>query len=500
MQRQVLTRVVIAGGGTAGWMAAAALARHLGPLIDITLVESDEIGTVGVGESTIPTARTFNQLLGIDERAFMRATQATFKLGILFEDWARLGDRYIHSFGQVGRATWMGGFQHFWLEARAQGLAGELGDYCLELKAAEAGKFATGREPALNYAYHLDATLYGRFLRQMAEPAGVRRVEGKIGRVEQDPASGFITALVMETGARVEGDLFIDCTGFRGLLIEQTLKAGYEDWSQWLPTDRAVPVQTASVGPPIPYTRAIAHRAGWQWRIPLRSRVGNGLVYCSEFMSDDEAVATLTDRVEGEVLTPPRVIRYLTGRRKKTWDKNCVALGLAAGFVEPLESTSIHLIMIGVTRLMQLFPFGGPDPALAARYNGLMDEEIERIRDFIVLHYKLTERTDSPFWARCRTMEIPESLAHRIELFRAGAHAYQAPGELFQVDSWLQVMLGQRLEPQARHRMAALMAPAQLAGALEELKTGIDRAVEGLPSHQAFLESYVDDAAQAVPA
>jgi tryptophan halogenase len=432
----------------------------------------------------------------------MRATQATFKLGIAFEDWARLGDRYIHSFGQVGRSTWMGGFQHFWLEARTQGLGGPLGDYCYELKAAEAQKFETGKEPpGLNYAYHLDATLYGRFLRRMAEQAGVRRVEGKIASVEQDAQSGFIAALTMDSGARVEGDLFVDCTGFRGLLIEQTLKAGYEDWSRWLPTNSAIPAQTASVGPPVPYTRAMAHSAGWQWRIPLQSRVGNGLVYCSDHMSDDEACALLLGRIEGEVLTPvpPRVIRYLTGRRRRTWDKNCVALGLAAGFVEPLESTSIHLIMIGVTRLMQLFPFERPDEALRDRYNALMDEEIERIRDFIVLHYKLTERTDSPFWDRCRQMEVPDSLAHRIELFRAEAHAYQAPGELFQVDSWLQVMLGQRLEPRTHHRMAALMPPAQLAGALLDLKSNIDRAVARLPSHQAFLDAYLGAPAAAAP-
>jgi tryptophan 7-halogenase len=496
MQEQIVKKVVVAGGGTAGWMAAAALAKQLGPLLDITLIESDEIGTVGVGESTIPTARTFNALLGIDEPAFMRATQATFKLGILFENWARIGDRYIHSFGQVGKSNWMGSFHHFWLQAKAAGFGGELGDYCFELKAAEAEKFSVGEGPELNYAYHLDATLYGGFLRKMSEGRGVKRVEGKIASVRQHAETGFIEALVMENGAVVEGDLFIDCTGFRGLLIEQTLKAGYEDWGHWLPTNSALAVQTKSTGPAVPYTRAIAHKAGWRWKIPLQHRVGNGLVYSSEHMSDDEARATLLEALDGERLIEPRVIRYRTGRRLKTWHKNCVALGLASGFVEPLESTSIHLIMIGVTRLMQLFPFTGVSETVVARYNQQAVDELEKIRDFIILHYKLTERTDSPFWDRCRTMDVPDSLAQRIELFRESAQAFQAPGELFQVDSWLQVMLGQRLEPAAYHQMGRLMPAEELRGALSGLSANIARAVDGLPGHQAFLDRYCRVSAQ----
>jgi len=490
VQEQVVKKVVVAGGGTAGWMAAAALAKQLGPLLDITLIESDEIGTVGVGESTIPTARTFNALLGIDEPAFMRATQATFKLGISFENWGEIGDRYIHSFGQVGKSNWMGSFHHFWLQAKAAGFGGALGDYCFELKAAEAEKFSVGEGFDLNYAYHLDATLYGGFLRKMSEGLGVKRVEGKIASVRQHAETGFIAGLVMESGAVVEGDLFIDCTGFRGLLIEQTLKAGYEDWGHWLPTNSALAVQTKSTGPAVPYTRAIAHKAGWRWKIPLQHRVGNGLVYSNEYMSDDEARSTLLEALDGERLIEPRVIRYRTGRRLKTWHKNCVALGLASGFVEPLESTSIHLIMIGVTRLMQLFPFTGFSDAVINRYNQQAVDELEKIRDFIILHYKLTERTDSPFWDRCRTMDVPDSLAHRIELFRESAQAFQAPGELFQVDSWLQVMLGQRLEPTGYHQMGRLMPPEQLKGALGDLSANIARAVSGLPGHQAFLDRY----------
>jgi len=490
MTQQTIRKVVIAGGGTAGWMAAAALARQLGPLLDITLVESEDIGTVGVGESTIPTARTFNALLGIDEAEFMRATQATFKLGISFEHWGEVGDRYIHSFGQVGKSTWMGGFHHFWMQAREQGFGGDLGDYCLELKAAEQNRFYTGDDSRLNYAYHLDAGLYGRFLRGMAEADGVRRVEGKIASVRQRGEDGFVEALVMESGEVVEGDLFVDCTGFRGLLIEQTLKAGFEDWGHWLPTNSALAVQTRSTEPAVPYTRAIAHKAGWRWKIPLQHRVGNGLVYCNDFMSDDEAKNLLMGEIEGETLIEPRLIRYRTGRRRKTWDRNVVALGLASGFVEPLESTSIHLIMVGVTRLMKLFPFGGVSQAAIDHYNRQADDELEKIRDFIILHYKATERADSPFWDRVREMEVPDSLAQRIELFRQSAQVYQAPGELFQVDSWLQVLLGQRVKPQTYHHMGRLMPPQQLKAALDDLKRNIDGVVARLPQHQAFLDSY----------
>ena len=490
MDGQIVRRVVIAGGGTAGWVVAAALGRLLGPLLEISLVESDEIGTIGVGESTIPTARTFHHLLAIDEREFMRDTQSSFKLGIAFENWGAIGDRYLHSFGRIGKSTWMGDFQHLWLQAKAAGHAGDIGDYCFELQAAEAGKFATSDRMEINYAYHLDASAYARFLRRFSEALGVRRVEGKITGVEQHPETGFILALNLASGERLEGDLFIDCTGFRGLLIEQALEAGYEDWSHWLPTDTGLAVQTASVGPAVPYTRAIAHDAGWQWRIPLQHRVGNGLVYCSEYLSDDEARARLLAGIEGEVLIEPRLIRYRTGRRRKVWDRNCIAFGLSSGFVEPLESTSIHLIMIGATRLAQLFPFGGFSEALIDRYNELARKELEGIRDFIILHYKLTERDDSPFWRRCREMEIPESLARRIALFRDNALAYQDGEDLFRVDSWVQVMLGQRLAPRSRHLMGELMQPEQLRQALNDLRSGIAKAVAAMPSHQAFLEGY----------
>tara|TARA_R110002012_G_scaffold61745_3_gene161981 strand:+ start:1080 stop:2579 length:1500 start_codon:yes stop_codon:yes gene_type:complete len=490
LETQNIRRVVIAGGGTAGWIAAASLSRLLGPLLDITLVESDAIGTVGVGEATIPTHRTFHHLMGIDERDFMRATKATFKLGIAFEEWGGLGDRYIHSFGQVGKSNWMGEFYNIWMYAQERGIGAELDAYCFELQAAEAGRFFTSDKANINYAYHLDASLYAKFLRTFSEAKGVKRVEGLIEEVEQDGESGFITALKLQSGERIEGDLFIDCTGFRGMLIEQTLKTGYEDWTHWLPTDSALAVQTRSVGPAQPYTRAIAHHAGWRWRIPLQHRVGNGLVFCSENMQPDEAKAYLLGHVDGEPLTEPRLIRYKTGRRKKVWNKNCVALGLSSGFVEPLESTSIHLIQVGATRLVQQFPFAGISEAIANHYNEQAERELEKIRDFIVLHYKLTERDDSDFWRARRDMPVPDSLAQRISLFRENGLAYQATDDLFRVDSWLQVMLGQRLKPKGYHHMGHLMTDDQLMTALGGLEANISKAVSQMPSHQDFIDQY----------
>ena len=487
---QTIKRVVIAGGGTAGWTAAAGLAQQLGPLLDITLVESEEIGTVGVGEATIPTIRSFHALLGLDEREFMRATQASFKLGIGFDDWARQGDRYIHAFGNIGKSTWMGGFHNMWLHAKAAGFGDEIGDYCLEYQASLAGKFGISEQAPINYAFHFDASLYARYLRSKYEPRGVKRIEGKIASVEQNSQNGHVTALVMEDGRRVEGELFIDCTGFRGLLIEQTLKAGYEDWRQWLPTDSALAVQTGSTDRILPYTRSMARSAGWQWRIPLQHRVGNGLVFSSAHITEEAARAELLANLKGAPLTDPRLIRYVTGRRRKAWDKNVIALGLASGFLEPLESTSIHLIQVGVTRLIKLFPFGGQFEALSARFNTQSALELENIRDFIITHYKLTERDDTPFWRQCRDMKIPDSLAERLELFRESGYAYQTSDDLFSVDSWVFVMLGQRLMPRQYHHMAAMLGEQRTRKALENLKRTYAQLVSGMPMHKEFLRQY----------
>lgn len=490
MAEQRVRRVVIAGGGTAGWSTAASLGKVLGELLDITLVESEEIGIIGVGESTVPTTRAFHHLLGIDEREFLRDNQGSFKLGISFENWARIGDRYIHSFGTLGKGTWVADFHHIWMEAAAQGFGGDLGDYCFELKAAEAHRFATSEGAQISHAYHLDAGLYARFLRRFSEGFGVKRVEGKIARVEQDGESGFLTALVLESGERIEGDLFIDCTGFRALLAGQALGVGFEDWLHWLPNDSAFPIQTTTTAPIPPYTRAVAHEAGWLWAIPLQRRMGCGLVFSSNFMSDDQAHERLHSLIDGEVLLEPRPIRFRAGRRLGVWNKNCIAIGLAGGFVEPLESTTIHLIQVGITRLVQMFPFNGCDEALIRRFNERARDEIEHVRDFIVLHYHQTERADSPFWDHVRTMKIPDTLAERIALFRENAHAYQAQDQLFRIDSWVQVMLGQRLEPRGHHLVGRLMPPAQLREALGDLKSNIAAAVAQLPPHEQFVTAY----------
>jgi tryptophan 7-halogenase len=483
-----MKRVVVAGGGTAGWLAATALAKQLGPLVDVTLVESDEIGTVGVGESTIPTTRAFHSFIGVDEAAFLQATQATFKLGISFENWTRPGDRYFHPFGTVGRSVTLADFQHFWLEARRHGVGSDFTDYSPEAMAAAAGRFGKGGNNPLAYAYHLDATAYARFLRAIAEAAGVTRREGRIDRVELGPDPQSIARLVLASGESIEGDLFIDCTGFRALLIEQALQTGFDDWSEWLNTDSALAVQTERAEPPLPYTRAIAHQAGWRWRIPLQNRVGNGLVYASAFLSEDEARAELLSQLDGEPLFEPRLIRYRTGMRSKAWNGNCIALGLAGGFIEPLESTSIHLVMNAVIRLIQLFPFEEQYSGLRDRFNAQSRAEWEHVRDFIILHYTLTER-DEPFWRSRADMTLPESLRSRIALFAESAAAYQDQDELFRVDSWVSVMLGQGIMPRAHHRIAGMMSAQALKQAFDDLRAGIAAQISALPTQDQFLRS-----------
>ena len=491
MNKKIIN-VVIAGGGTAGWMAAAALVKLIGKEIKITLVESDDIGTIGVGEATIPPIRTFHKMLGIDEQEMMRATNATFKLGIGFENWGQKGDSYIHSFGVTGKECWAGEFHHFWLHSQRKGHQQPFGDYCYELQAALAGKFALNKQFPINYAYHFDATLYAKFLRKFSEKLGVNRQQGKISQVIKNPGNGEISELVLLSGQRISGDLFIDCTGFKGLLIEQALHTGFDDWSHILPCDSAVAVQTTSVEAPRPYTRSIAHDSGWQWRIPLQNRVGNGLVFCSKYMSDDQAIQTLLDNIEGEMITEPRVIKFKTGRRRKGWNKNCVALGLASGFIEPLESTSIHLIMSGIIRLLRLFPFEGINQASVDEYNSKLDSELNAVRDFIVLHYKATQRVDSDFWNHCRTMEVPNSLSHKMELFEQSGRVFLDDGDIFRVDSWTQVMLGQNIMPKQYHMIANIMNDDELNRFLQGLSSSITKAVAQLPSHGEFIKQYCE--------
>lgn len=486
-----IKNVVIAGGGTAGWMAAAALSKLVGNNINITLIESDEIATVGVGEATIPPIRTFHKLLGIDEQAFMKATQASFKLGISFENWGQKNTDYIHSFGMTGKECWAGEFHHFWLHSLSLGLESEFGEYCYELQAAKQGKFAFNQQNPINYAFHMDASRYALFLREFSENLGVKRQEGKITRVNKCTESGYIQSLTLGDNSTIDGDFFIDCTGFRGLLIEQALHTGYEDWSHLLPCDSAIAVQTKAVNDNItPYTRAIAHDAGWQWQIPLQQRVGNGLVYCSRYLADEDAKQLLLENIQGETLTEPKVIKFKTGRRRKGWNKNCLALGLASGFVEPLESTSIHLIMSGVIRFMRLFPFNGITEQAISEYNKQLKSEIENIRDFIVLHYKVTERSDSEFWRHCKSMEVPETLAHKISLFKETGRVFLDDGDIFRVDSWVQVMLGQGIKPKQHHLIASLMSDDELRRFLSSIKQQITQRVEKLPLHKEFLQKY----------
>ncbi len=490
MNREGIKKVVIAGGGTAGWMVAALLSKTMGKVLDITLIESDEIGTVGVGEATIPPLVQYNQLCQISEPEFMAAVQATFKLGISFENWRDVNEDYIHSFGNTGTDHWSAGFQHIWMSGQRKGIATDYGDYCLELRAALESKFAHLPKNGLNYAFHIDATLYARFLRKLSEENGTARVEGKIVKVDTDAESGFITSLTLDSGKQVEGDLFIDCTGFRGLLIEQTLHAGYEDWSHWLPCDSAVAVQTESTGPAIPYTRSIAREAGWQWRIPLQHRVGNGMVYCSRYISDEDARETLLENIEGKMLTEPRVIKFRTGQRLKQWSKNCIAIGLSSGFLEPLESTSIHLIQRSVVRLLRMFPQEKIVQTDVDEFNKQSKFDIETIRDFIILHYCVTNRTDTPFWRHCRNMEIPETLAHRINLFKETGRVFRLHTELFAENSWIQVMLGQGIVPDQYHPVVDVMDDEELDRFLKQIKANVDSTVGKLPDHEAYIEQY----------
>ena len=486
--------VVIVGGGTAGWTAATSIARLIGANLNVTLVESDAIGTVGVGEATIPPFRTLHRLLKIDEADFLSRTQGTIKLAIQFENWRAIGHDYIHSFGVTGQGCWAAGFQHFWLKAKELGFAEDYGRYAPELMAAKAGKFGLLQQHALSYAYHLDATSYAGYLRKIAEQDGVTRVEGKIVKVSQ-AESGDISEVVLESGQAVKGDLFIDCSGFASLLMDKTLGTEFEDWTHWLPCDRAIAVQTTSVGEPIPYTRSIARESGWQWRIPLQTRVGNGLVYCSEFMSDDEARGTLLANLEGEVITEPRVLRFRTGQRVKHWNRNVVGLGLAAGFLEPLESTSIHLIQRGVIRLLQMFPYGGIFESDRAEFNRQMDTEFRYIRDFIIMHYHVTERTDTEFWRRCRDMDIPDSLQHRLNLFRDTGRVFETESDIFRENSWNQVMLGQGIEPRSYHPIVDMMGDEELRQFMQIQQKRVDHVLNQLPTHQEFIDRYCPAAA-----
>ena len=498
MREDRLRKLVIVGGGTAGWMTAAAIAKIMGPIGDlqIELIESDEIGTVGVGEATIPQILLFNGMLGLDEDEFVRATNATYKLGIEFRDWTRIGHRYVHPFGFYGLNMKGVEFHHHWLKGRSLGDMAELDDYSLGAVAGLQGRFMRPRPDQPNsplskfsYAFQFDASLYARYLRAFSEAHGVVRTEGKIVEVLQNAETGFVEGVRLDKGIVVEGDFFIDCSGFRGLLIEGTYKAGFEDWTTWLPCNRAMAVPCESNGDQQPLTRSTARAAGWQWRIPLQHRTGNGYVYSSEHISDDGAAATLMANLDGAPLADPKPLRFTAGHRKKAWVKNVVAFGLAGGFLEPLESTSIHLVQSGIARLMSLFPTRNHNQVEVDRFNAMTEREYVDIRDFLVLHYKATERNDSEFWNYCRTLPPPRGLAEKLEMFRLNGRIYREHEELFTETSWLSVMVGQGIEAGGYHPAADLLPDAETLQRLAHVRQVVANSARQMPTQDEFLRA-----------
>ncbi len=491
---QQLKRILIVGGGSAGWMTAALLSRLFEGLYDIRLIESEEIGTIGVGEATIPAIKKYNELLGLDENEFIQRTQGSFKLGIQFVDWWRKGGSYIHGFGVIGQDLGWLRCHQYWLKMRAQGRASDFANFSINTAAALKNKFMRA-DPKLAespighiaHAFHFDAGLYAKFLRGYAEARGVKRREGKVADVTLRAEDGFVESVTMEDGEVIAADLFVDCSGFRGLIIEQAMKTGYETWTHWLPCDRAMAVPCARTEPFTPYTRSTARPAGWQWRIPLQHRTGNGHVYSSAHMDDAEAEALLLANLDGAQMAEPNRIRFVTGKRKKIWNRNCVAIGLASGFLEPLESTSLHLIQSAIIRMVRLLPDNGFDPATIAEFNRQTDFEYERIRDFIILHYKATERDDTPFWRYCRDMEVPDTLQRKIDLFAANGRVFREDDELFTEESWIQVFLGQGIIPHGYDPLADIKSDVQVAQFLGNIENVIGKCVDVMPAHADFV-------------
>ncbi|WP_277924683.1 tryptophan halogenase family protein [Sphingomonas sp. BAUL-RG-20F-R05-02] len=490
-------QVVVVGGGTAGWMTAAALTRLLPHHCSIRLVESEAIGVVGVGEATLPHIRAFNERLGIDEADFMARTRATFKLGIEFRDWGRIGDSYIHPFGTFGRGTGAVDFQHYWTRLLREGAAlPSLDTVSYACALARSGKFdhpTTDRASLLStfgYAYQFDALLFAPYLRKIAEEGGAVRTEGRIATVERDSETGDITAVVLDDGDRIAGDLFVDCSGFRSLLLGDTLEEPFVDWSRWLPTDRAVAMPCRTHTAVTPYTSAIAMPAGWRWRIPLQHRTGNGYVYASAFVSDDDARRALESAVEGEALAAPRILRFKAGRRRRSWVGNCVAIGLASGFLEPLESTSIYFVQQAITTLIELFPQRAIAASDRDEFNRIIDLEYDRIRDFLILHYHATTRDDSPFWDHVRTMTVPDSLSEKLDLWRTRGRLVKYREGVFLDPSWVAVYLGQGIVPEGWDPRVDSMATDVLLRNLETLRNDIGGDVARRPDHRSFIERY----------
>jgi tryptophan 7-halogenase len=493
MTAQRIQNIVILGGGTAGWMTAAALSKVLGPRVSLSLIESDEIATIGVGEATIPTIHWFNQLIGLDEAEFLRETKASFKLGIEFKDWAKPEHTYFHPFGRYGVTTDTVAFHQRFARAKLNGLKDSFEDYSLATLAARAGRFShpspDPRSPlsSLGYAFHFDASLYAQYLRKGAEARGVKRFEGKVTEITQDPLTGFITCLSTDKGEKLTGDLFIDCSGLRALLISETLKVGFEDWSHWLMCDRAFAVPCALKGPPEPYTRSTKRAAGWQWRIPLQHRVGNGYVFSSAFISDEAARDTLLANLEGEALAEPRLIKFKTGKRQRAWDKNVVSIGLSSGFLEPLESTSIHLIQSGIAKLLSLFPNKDCDPLIATEFNKQLSHDLDNIKDILILHYHATKGHSEALWTHCRHMSLPESLVYKQDHYRRTGRLLIGSDDLFKDASWFAVLNGQGIEPQDYNPLTDMTSPEDNLKVLSQIKTAITIANERLPLHAEAL-------------
>ena len=492
-----LKNIVIVGGGSAGWMTAAALSRMLSPEnVSITLIESDKIGTVGVGEATIPDILNFNAMLGINEAEFLKATNGTFKLGIDFIDWGRKGESYIHPFGNIGADMQGIDFHHYWLHSKAIGNPAPLQDYSMCAVASVHHKFAlpdTNPRSVLSqmrYAYHIDATLYAKYLRKYAERNGVKRIEGKVEDIRLDSESGNLASLKLENGSVIEGDFFFDCTGFRALLAEKALDVPFKDWSHWLPCDSAQTVASERIGPLLPYTKATAKPAGWQWRIPTQTRTGNGHIYCSQYMEDDEAIDILMEGLDSTPIGDPRKISFKTGCRERLWTKNCIAIGLSAGFLEPLESTSLFLIQQGISRFITLYPTAEISPIVRDEYNKQMLKEFYQVRDFIILHYVATQRDDSPFWDYCRNMSIPDTLKNKIELFSEAGRIFRYDDELFSKPSWIAVCLGQNITPKSLDPIVASLPPEQVQHSLDSMSKAMNQAAQKMPTHEEFLMRY----------
>ncbi|CAM3224274.1 tryptophan halogenase family protein [Asticcacaulis taihuensis] len=487
-----IRKIVVVGGGTAGWMAASALSKVFGTQkYSLTLIESDEIGTVGVGEATIPTIQEFNKLLELDENEFMKATNASFKLGIRFVDWKRQGSDYFHPFGVYG-VDMNVNFTHYWMRYHLAGGNGDFGLFNPQTIAARMNRFGRMSEinpkaPNVNYAFHFDASLYAKFLRRYSEARGVVRQEGKIIGVSQHPESGDIASVTLESGQTIAGDLFIDCSGFRGLLIEQTLKTGYEDWSQWLPCNRAVAVPCDKISGITPYTMSTAREAGWQWRIPLQHRTGNGYVFCESHLSEDKAMDLILQRLDGKPQGQPRVIRFTTGHRKKQWNRNVIAMGLASGFLEPLESTSIYLVQEAIMKLIRFFPRDRITDSLRNSFNAEMFFAYDDVKDFLIAHYKVTEREDTPFWAYCKHMDIPDSLKARLESFAQHNLSLVKPNELFKEASWFAVLAGQGLMPKSYHPVADLMPEDEFRWRMDRVREGTAGLANSMPGHEAYI-------------